>query len=130
MIARHTVFLVLLLPMGLASSTALAQKVGPEFQINTYTTGPQGGGFGKAAQVASDANGNFVVVWTDGDYYGGQDGSQTGIFARRYASDGTPVSDEFQVNTFSTGEQTVPDIASDASGNFIVVWASEPQDGS
>jgi hypothetical protein len=37
---------------------------------------------------------------------------------------------EFRVNTFTTGEQSSPDVASDASGNFVVAWASDLQDGS
>ena len=39
------------------SSPILAQKVGPEFQVNTYTTEAQVG-----SVVASDASGNFLVV--------------------------------------------------------------------
>ena len=47
---------------GLPASAG-AQKVGPEFQINTYTTNnqhtvPLGGHL-----VAADASGSFVVVW-------------------------------------------------------------------
>ena len=49
--------------------------LGPEFRINTYTTGGQ-----NRTAVAADAVGNFVVVW---DSYG-QDGSGTGVFGQRY----------------------------------------------
>jgi hypothetical protein len=68
--------------------------------------------------VASDASGNFVVVWHS------QDGSSLGIFGQRYANSGAPLGSEFRVNTFTTGGQGTPAIAADAAGNFVVIWAS------
>jgi hypothetical protein len=58
-------------------SPALAEKVGPEFPVNTYTTGFQG-----FADVASDPAGNFVVVWRS--RY--QDGSDHGVFGQRFSA--------------------------------------------
>ena len=52
-------FLVSLLLCLLGAAVALAQPVGPEFRVNTYTTSYQA-----IPSVASDASGNFVVVWT------------------------------------------------------------------
>ena len=69
--------------------------------------------------VASDAAGNFVVVWQS---YG-QDGSGCGVFAQRYDSTGDPLGGEFRVNTYTTSHQSDPSVASDAAGNFVVVWA-------
>ena len=37
---------------------------------------------------------------------------------------------EFQVNTTTAGYQAKPYVASDAAGNFVVVWSSAYQDGS
>src|SRR5262245_31254356 len=37
---------------------------------------------------------------------------------------------EFRVNTFTLSDQLVPAMASDGSGNFVVVWSSADQDGS
>ncbi|MGE5277431.1 MAG: S-layer homology domain-containing protein [Acidobacteriota bacterium] len=96
-------------------------KVGGEFQVNAYTTSYQ---YNPA--VAMDSSGNFVVVWGSV----GQDGSGTGIFARRYDSAGAAKGGEFQVNVTTTGEQGLPDVASDASGNFVVVWTGANFDGS
>ena len=76
--------------------------------------------------MASDAAGNFVVVW---ESYG-QDGSSYGVFGQRYASTGAPLGPEFRVNTYTTGYQHDPAVASDSSGNFVVVWTSDGQDGS
>ena len=94
--------------------------LGTEFRVNTYTTGYQA-----SPSVASDSSGNFVVVWQSN----GQDGASTGIFGQRFANSGSPVGPEFRVNTYTTDHQGEVDIASDSSGNFVVVWASYGQDG-
>ena len=43
---------------------------------------------------------------------------------------GLPLGPEFRVNTFTPGNEFSPSIDSDASGNFVVAWASSNQDGS
>ena len=95
--------------------------LGPEFRVNTYTS------FSQAyASIASDSVGNFVVVWTSET----QDGSNFGVFGQRYASSGAPLGPEFRVNTYTTNGQSLPAVASDASGNFVVVWHGDGGDGS
>ena len=116
---KRYLLLLTLLAAGF-SSPLLAQPVGPEFQVNTYTFGYQ-----ESPSVASDAAGNFVVVWQS-DY---GDGSSWGIFGQRYDSSGNALGGEFQVNTHTRGDQLEPSVASDASGNFVVVWESESEDG-
>jgi hypothetical protein len=64
-----------------------------------------------------DAAGNFVVAWTS-NY---EDGSQQGIFARRYDASGVP-SPAFQVNTFTSFAQSSPAVAMDESGGFVIAW--------
>ncbi len=96
-------------------------KVGPEFQVNTYTTG-----FQVVPSVAADTAGNFVVVWQSS----GQDGSDYGVFGQRFNSSGAKTGPEFQINTYTTGFQDLPSVAADSAGNFIVVWTSDAQDGS
>jgi hypothetical protein len=95
--------------------------VGPEFRVNTYTPGNEFG-----SSIAADALGNFVVVWQSSN----QDGSLTGIFGQRYAGSGVPLGPEFRVNSYTTSNQYGPAVASEASGNLVVVWASQLQDGS
>jgi hypothetical protein len=90
-----------------------------EFRVNTAVTGDQ-----RDPDVASSGAGDFVVVWTSP-----QDGSGDGVFAQRFASSGTPVGTEFQVNTFTAGTQSEPAVAADGSGNFVVVWSSLGQEG-
>jgi hypothetical protein len=93
--------------------------VGPEFRVNTYTTGYQG-----RSDVALDAGGNFVVTWVST----GEDGYGTGIFGQRYASTGEALGPQFRVNTFTTQDQDNPSVGADPLGNFVVVWGSQ-QDG-
>jgi hypothetical protein len=100
---------------------ALAQAVGPEFRVNSYTTSGQ-----YVPSVATDSGGNFVIVWESA----AQDGSLLGVFGQRYESTGAPLGGEFRVNTFTTNYQVYPSVASDPNGNFVVVWESAAQDGS
>ncbi len=102
-----------------AVAIAQAPAMGPEFPVNAYTTAWQ---FWPA--VASDPAGNFVVVWNSN----GQDGSYNGVFGRRFDSSGNPLGAEFPVNEFTTGPQSLPDVAMDADGNFVVVWMKEGSD--
>jgi hypothetical protein len=97
--------------------------VGPEFQVNTHTTGFKG-----APAVAVNPYGGSAVVW----HSDGQDGSDLGVFGQRYYVSGTPVTSEFQVNTFTTGRQGDPAVGMEYSGNgcFVVAWSSDGEDGS
>ena len=89
-----------------------------EFQVNTYTTGYQ-----VQPAVAARADGGFVVVWESAGSYG-TDTSNSSVQGQRYASDGTAEGSEFQVNSYTTGGQSVPAVASTAAGDFVVTWAS------
>ncbi len=96
---------------------------GPEFLVNSFTIGDQ-----RWPAIAMDADGDFVVAWSD---RGGQDGYEYGIFAQRFDAAGVAQGPEFQVNTFTLGWQTRPSVAMDADGDFVVAWTSYPnQDGS
>ncbi len=98
-----------------------ASPLGPEFQVNTYTTGPQYG-----ADVAAAGDGRFVVVWGGR----GQDGDSAGVLGRLFDSVGTPLGPEFPVNTYTTSTQASPAVAMNATGAFVVTWNSLGQDGS
>ncbi len=95
--------------------------VGDEFQVNPYTEG-----YLTIPAVAADASGRFVVVWTSEE----QDGSGRGIFGQRFAADGQPAGEEFQVNTYTTGRQDFAVVGASAGGDFTAVWSSQEQDGS
>jgi hypothetical protein len=102
------------LPLTALASTPLTGQ----FQVNTVITSAQ-----QQAAVASDAAGNFVVVW-ESYASAGTDTSARSIQARLYDAGGSPLGAEFQVNTSTTGEQNAPAVARNSSGAFVVVWES------
>ena len=115
-----------------AADAALQQTwdgvLGSETQVNLTTAGNQNTGAetrGSQQAVALDAAGNYTVVWTSG----GQDGGGKGVYVRRFASDGTALTGEIQVNTTTAKDQENARIVGDASGQFAVVWTSQDQDG-
>jgi len=91
--------------------------LGPEFRVNTVTTGWQY--ISTARPIATDSDGNFVVVWTDGQ----QPTLPGTIFGQRYSVSGAPLGPEFQVSNTLTG--FAPSVASEPTGNFVVVWTSD-----
>ncbi len=95
-------------------------RVGGELQVNTFTTSDQ-----SAPSVALDVDGEFVVTWRSDD----QDGSGNGVFAQRFAADGTSLGDELQVNSFTANDQVPHGVAVEPDGDFVVVWSSRNQDG-
>jgi hypothetical protein len=95
--------------------------LGDEFQINVFTDQFQG-----SAAIAAVPAG-FVVVWSSG---GDQDGDGYGVFGRSFDTAGRPLSDEVQVNTYTTGSQGSSAIAAGPDRSFLVLWESNNQDGS
>jgi Ca2+-binding RTX toxin-like protein len=94
---------------------ATGEKVGAEFRINTYTLGNQSN-----PVITALADGGFVVTWTDAD----KDGSSQGIFGQRYAATGEKFGAEFQVNTYTRGNQTMSALTALTDGGFLVTWTS------
>jgi hypothetical protein len=111
-----------LLIIGLAPAWSSAQvTAGGEFLVVAYiTTVPS------RPSLALDGSGNFVVAWQS--FQG--DGDGFGVFAQRFGADGQRRGSEFRVNTYTTGWQLEPWIASDAAGRLVVTWSSHGQDGS
>ncbi|MCB9337328.1 MAG: T9SS type A sorting domain-containing protein [Lewinellaceae bacterium] len=100
------------------NSSGVAQ--GSETLVNTTTSGNQ-----TSPSVSMDADGNYVVVWTDN----AADGDGKGIFAQRFDADGTANGAEFQVNTTTVGAQDNAEVAMTQEGAFSMVWDSYGQDG-
>jgi hypothetical protein len=95
--------------------------LGTEFHVNSFLPGYQ-----RAADVAADDDGQFMVVWQT-DYI---DGDRLGVAARLFDSTGVPLGNDLQVNTFTTDDQYLSQsVATDGKGNFVVVWTSDQQDG-
>ncbi len=87
--------------------------LGGDFPVNTSTPFLVG-----APHVASDPSGNFVVAWTAASELNPE------VLARRFDSNGAPLSEEFQVNSFSTGYQAAGGAAMSPAG-FVVSWGGE-----
>jgi hypothetical protein len=92
--------------------------LGPDFQVNQYTTGMQ---FRPA--VGADGSSNFVVAW---ESWGsaGTDGSLSSVQARLYDAAGQPRGPQFQVNEVTEGPQSLPSVAVRPDGSFLVAWLS------
>jgi hypothetical protein len=103
---------------------ATGATLGPQFQVNTYTTLRQ-----TNPSVSLDADGDFVVVWLS-DGSSGDDTSYSSIQGQRYAATGATLGSEFQVNTYTTAHQYRPSVSLDADGDFVVVWFSFGSAGS
>jgi hypothetical protein len=72
-----------------------------------------------------DDDGDFLIAW-----HSVQDGSNEGVFGQRYASSGSRVGGELQINTWTLSDQRLPVAAVDATGHFVVAWQSRGgQDG-
>src|SRR5215203_5450263 len=90
-----------LMLIGAVPATLPAQvALGPEFQINTYTTGGQPV---ETVGIAANAAGDFVVVWDTT-----QNGVDLDVFAQRYDAAGVPRGGEFRANTYTTNAQWAP----------------------
>lgn len=100
--------------------TAVGVALGSEFRINTYTTNSQ-----DIASVGMDSVGNFVVAW---ESVSGQDGDQSGIYAKRFNSSGLVLGTEFRVNTYTYSNQNSPSVAMSDTGEFIITWDSSAQE--
>ena len=91
-----------------------------DIRANSTTAGNQ-----SYPSVAMTDNGIFVITWT-----GNGIGDDSGIFMRAFNLDGTPITDEFLVNTTTAGRQYLPEIALDpdntgSNGRIVVTWMSD-----
>ncbi len=84
--------------------------------VTPSETGPQ-----DSPAVASDADGNYVVVWVQHDTVEGK--TELDVYAQLFDNSGTATSKVILVNTYTDGDQIEPDVAMDDYGNFVVVWS-------
>ena len=88
-------------------------KLGSAFLIND----DDGNGNQYNPAVATDANGNFIVVWRD------TRNNIWDIYAQRIKNDGSFVNSNFRVNDDNSNSWKIsPAVAFDNSGNFAVAW--------
>ncbi|MEM7152893.1 MAG: hypothetical protein AAF799_08620 [Myxococcota bacterium] len=78
--------------------------------------------------VEVSQTGNFVVAWQSS---ASQDGDGVGVFMRRFIAVGIPLTaEDEQVNDFTALDQQGPAIGMNQSGEFVITWTSDDQDGS
>jgi hypothetical protein len=87
--------------------------VGDPFTVNITQAGYQGN-----VSVAAGPNGGFAIVWRSDD----QDGDGSGVYARWYDVLARPLTDEVQVNVFTTGNQRAPRVTADGQGRYVIAW--------
>jgi hypothetical protein len=87
---------------------SLGHALGGPFQVNAPTAL-----FRSDPAVAADAQGNFTVVWAS---------TTTHVSGRCFDAQGNPTGGEFQIDTTPNGSQGR--LAFDATGHFLVAWAS------
>jgi hypothetical protein len=94
---------------GAAAAADVPAKIGPEFQVNTFTDGSQ-----LHPDVARFPDGHFVVVWQD------LEGSPVRVKSRLYEASGAPASGELAVT--HTVPASSPRVTALPDGGFAVVW--------
>ena len=92
--------------------------VAADLQVNSYTSG-----YSYSPKVDVSEDGSFVVVWDS--YYAAPAGDNDygGVVARRFGSDGLPIAEDFQVNSYGTGYQYSSDVAVAPGGGFLIYWS-------
>ncbi len=92
---------------------------GPDFKVSAD------GSYHYRPAVSFIGNGGFVITWA----LSPTASAPTNILAKRYGASGTAAVETFQVNTYTGGQQSDPDIASDQQGGFAIAWTSRQEDG-
>lgn len=91
---------------------------GADVQVNAYTGDVQ-----MFPAVTALADGGWLATWSSFD------GSNYGIFQRRYDADGNTDGADVQVNTYATNDQAFSAVTALADGGWVVSWSSTGQDG-
>ncbi|TXT65684.1 MAG: exported protein of unknown function [Promethearchaeota archaeon] len=92
-----------------------------EFRVNEYIANDQQ--YPSLAALTSDT---FVIAWESSS----QDSSGWGIYARVFnATNGSNITEEFRVNTYTTNAQRFPSVAALTNETFVIAWQSNGQDG-
>ena len=86
--------------------------VASQFRVNTTTTDTQ-----TRPQAAQLENGNIVLTWFDAGTFD--------LSGRIITPDGTPVTNEFAINTTTAGTQFGVKVTALQDGHFMAVWGDD-----
>jgi hypothetical protein len=92
------------------------KALGPEFQVNQYTSFNQ-----RTPGVAALASGNYVIVWISELQRGP---ASVDAYARQFSLSG-PLGNEFPVNTDTNVICANPSVAASPQGGFAVAWSQQ-----
>jgi hypothetical protein len=98
-------------------------KIGEEFQINQTTAYSQA-----KPRVKYMSNGKYVIIW-ESFRQDSESPAGYGLYGRIFNSDGSPLTDEFLINTYMIDYQWFGDLDVFDDDSFVVVWCSWEQDG-
>lgn len=87
-----------------------------DIRVNEYTRDEQ-----VTPVLAVLADGNLVIAWASF----GQDGSQYGVYARRFTATGQPLSSEERVNAATLNSQRSPALAALRNGGYVIGWTAD-----
>lgn len=114
---QWTAGLIVATVLAAVPSPAQLSPVGTELSVSTRTTNSQN------FPTISAADDGFIIVWSNGNPTSpSPDGDRAGVFGQRLANDGSRRGTEFQINTYTTGNQRFPSVAASPSGEFVAVW--------
>lgn len=97
---------------------AQGARVGDQGVVNTYKDDLQ-----EFPAIASDAQGNFVVVYESFKWPG--DGDGDAIVGQLFSNTAVRLSGEFLVNTVREDDQENPSVGRQPGGDFLVAWESD-----
>lgn len=95
--------------------------LGEEFRVPSATLPSQ-----SSPRVAVNDAGEALVTWSQWD----EVSESFDVFERRFDSDGKAMGSERRVNSTTPGDQGLPSVSADGSGEFVIAWQSYLQDGS
>ncbi len=95
--------------------TTAGVPVGDEFPVSNAA------GYQEGAILTRLGNGGFFATWTD---YGASGTTSDGdVKGQCYDANGVKLGAELMVNTITTGNQALPDVALLKNGRFVVTWS-------
>jgi hypothetical protein len=98
---------------------------GDPFQVSGYFTRSAG-----RSAISATATGEFVVAWQASQYTSAPHRSFGDIVARSFDAAAQPLGPDFRVNTYTTGYQVWPSVATGPAGTFLVTWTGDGFSGS